>query len=178
MTLNVYDFDDTLFRIPSHIQAPKDFDISDIHYWYDHPRSLDDDQYIIQLIRTTADTLYQSYGKLDVKNILITRRIPELEPQIKYLLDKYDLRFDEINLIGHESHKIHSLMRNIKMGTGLKEVNIYEDSLYQVYEYHAFLNNIADNIMKFNYFFVDKTHLLQVHKFDASSLGKLILEIK
>lgn len=175
MILNVFDFDDTLFRIPSHTHAPKDMDITNIHSWYDHPDSLNDDLYRVQLIETTADLLRLYMKDVNCVNILITRRVEAHHENIHRLLKKHGLVFDKTFIIGTITHKADTLRNfidefNEHERGSFDIINIFEDTLYQIHEYRERLPNLM-----MNYYFVDKTHMLELVDFKTRVVGKLNL---
>lgn len=176
MTLNVFDFDDTLFRIPAHT-TDINFDLKgNVHTWYDDPVSLDFTKHRVQLIQSVADSM-----KLDeCRNIIITRRIPEMLPSILALLKHYDLTLvDRVYTIGHKGNKYKTLEQHCYDSRGVygeplfEWINIFEDSLFQVLEYQQNLNPAIEQ--NTGYYFVDKTHLIDLGRLNAQPLGKLKL---
>lgn len=181
MILNIFDFDDTLFRIPIHTGAPKDFDISgDIHKWYDHPESLNDEKYKVQCIETVANRVRASYESVYNHTILITRRVPTLTAEILRILNKHQIYFDKSYIIGHNTSKADVLAEIMSVDLrddNVKEVNIYEDCLFQILSYAQFFEKLHyPNEIQVNYFFVDKTHLIKLHDPKATVLKKLVLK--
>jgi len=177
MIINVYDFDDTLFRIPTHIQALDDFKMNHINDWYDHSESMNDEKYHIQCILSVADILKKSYSDPNQVNILITRRHQDRREDVLRILKKHDLQFHSVYVIGHDITKPDTLEKfiienKIKVSE-IEYVNIYEDSLYQIIDYRNKLT-----YLDFRVFFVDKTHLLEIGDIFVYELEKLRLLYK
>ena len=169
-TLNVFDFDDTLFRIPNHT-TDLSFDLNDdVHTWYDNPISLDYEKYRVQLISTIAD--YVSNAGEDDTTIILTKRVPKLIPHIQRLLDLHGVVVESIIAIGHEGHKFE-VINEYTETCEYNRVRIFEDSLVQVVEYN--LNLERPNYIDFEFFFVDKTHILKLLTIDAFIVNKLTL---
>lgn len=183
MILNIFDFDDTLYRIPPHTAAPKDFDISgDVHKWYDHPESLDFTKHRVQLIENIALEVMKSHGTLGAHTVLITRRIPEMAASILRVLGRDGIFFNKHYLIGHgpKSAKVDVLAKILSdelHDQTVKEINIYEDSLFQIMQYVEFFENLHYPVrIAVRYFFVDKTHVIQLHSPKGETLSQLQLK--
>jgi hypothetical protein len=174
MILNVFDFDDTLFRIPSHT-TDRDFDLKgDVHTWYDNPVSLDFTKHKTQLIETVSNCASPTSH-----NIIITRRIHELNDVIRGVLRHYKVEdmFHAVFTIGHNSEKSYVLrnflMNQYENGQSYERIEIYEDSMHQILKYKELFEPMFRTPVQ--YYFVDKTHLIQVDSLSGISLTKLKL---
>lgn len=173
MTLNVFDFDDTIFRIPGHLQAPPHIDIkANINNWYDHDDSLNENLHKIQLIETVADYIRSGADSKDHRNILITRRVESQTKNIERILESHDLWFDMKFIIGHNLSKPDILAEFMNDSViEFDEIVIFEDSLFQIHDYQDKLP-----WLKLKFMFVDKTHLLEIKSFDTREVSKLNLK--
>jgi hypothetical protein len=179
MILQIFDFDDTLFRIPAHTAAPKTFDISgNVHKWYDHPESLNDSKYVVQCIETVAQQARNS-DKDETINILITRRIPELAGEVIRLLKKHDIILDKHYVIGHTINKPDVLAEVLSKDFNehdFETIAIFEDCMYQIMGYQDFFAALHyPNKIDVRYYFVDKTHLIELTQLKGEVIDKLKL---
>lgn len=176
MILNIFDFDDTLFRIPTYSASPFDFKADNVNKWYDHPESLNDEKYKIQLIENIATLARQSEKDRNCISILITRRIPELRDHIIRILKKHEINFDSHYIIGHNTLKSEILTEILTSQYGdrnITEINIFEDCLYQILDYQNALDLFFD--IKSSFTFVDKSHVIAINKIEADVIGKIKL---
>lgn len=183
MVIDIFDFDDTLYRIPSHTVAPPDFDITgDVHKWYDHPDSLDFTRYRVQLIENVAKRVRESYVDKYTETILITRRVLAMRPAVNKVLERDKIRFDRKFLIGHgpksaKSDIVHQLMVNEFIGKSEYDINIYEDSMTQILAYRDFFRTFSIGApIRVRYFFVDKTDLIKLDMPNGEILERLKLK--
>lgn len=172
MKLQIFDFDETLFRT----QAP----MSAEHRWYDKPDSLNPDKYHIPCIETVADIARASDNDPKIKRILITKRIPALTAEVLYLLREHGIALDKHYIIGHDANKpdvLADILAKDYADIDFQQIDIYEDCMFQVLEYqHFFQHKIHyPNPINVKYFFVDKTHLIELQ---ASLRANVISKIK
>lgn len=167
MKLQIFDFDDTLFRTP----PPNP---NYIKKWYDLPVSLDPDKYSIHSIDTVAKIARDSHGDPKTKQVLITKRVPELTAQILYMLREYSIHLDKYFAIGHEANKpaiLADLLSKDYKEIDFDEIEIYEDCLYQMLDYNQFFEALHyPKPIRVRYFFVDKTHLIEVPQTSLSGM--------
>lgn len=173
MKLNIFDFDDTLFRIPTFSCAPAKFNTQNVNDWYDDPESLDNSKYRIQQILNVCDIArrIEASQPSDNYTVLITKRAPKLAFEIMNQLRICEIVMDKYFVIGHDRTKSDTLAdilaKDLKDKT-VTEINIYEDSLVQILDYKALLAKLHYPVqIKSNFIFVDKSHLIRIDDISA-----------
>lgn len=174
MTLSVFDFDDTLFRIPTFADAGPEFkDCKNINEWYDHPDSLDHENRRVQLIETVAERLKEYWDRGDYV-VLITRRVPSHTDRILKILEHHGLKFHEVHVIGHDIEKT-SILDPIMQNLNPSRVEIFEDTMFQIMCYQDYLK---DKRCESHFYFVDKTHFIYLRKLQAEVFSKIKLKFE
>jgi hypothetical protein len=172
--LNVVDFDETLFRVPGFTSANLTYEKP--YDWFDSPESLNLDKHRIQLIESVN-------SKLETKstNIVLSHRVAKLKPELLLLMHKFNLtpKFNDVILCERSISKPERLIRYLKeseaKGILFKTIKIFEDSLVQL---DAYLKNqeLANLPYSFEYWFVDKTELLKIGKFNIEERERIQLK--
>lgn len=154
--INVFDFDETLFRVPSYTcreaigRSPYD--------WFDDPGSLDESLNIKGIQNTIAIAKDTSQT-----NFLITHRVPACKQAVTWLLEKYKTHFEEVFFMGRVGRKAEVVSSILKSRPEIEKVSIYEDSLWQIIEYVEFFwDNNLHNEVEFEFFFVDKSKIIKI----------------
>ena len=170
--LNVVDFDETLFRVPGFTGAGPEY--TKPYEWFDNPASLDMEQHRIQLIETVNRKLDP-----DNINIILSHRVAELKSAMTTVIKHFDIKkkFDQIILCERTINKAQRLITYLEENTlfDFKKIRIFEDSLVQLHTYmkNSVLNGLDIDI---EYWYVDKTELLQIPK--VSILSRERIELK
>lgn len=141
--LNIYDFDDTLFRVGTfagYRALPKKFheEVKQHPYnFYDHPESLNEDHFEINLIQNISEDLYEESGKDHSYNMLVTHRVEQVRPQVEALLRKHNLfdKFDSVFFLGRKSPKSRVMEFMIDKYPNLGTIRVFEDSISQAIDY-------------------------------------------
>lgn len=96
----VFDFDNTTIDSPSpeigkNIWKEKTGSDWSFEGWWGKPDSLNMDVFDLKPIKETMDGYNKVKNVPSVYKVLLTGRIAKLEPQVKKILDKYNIKFDE-----------------------------------------------------------------------------------
>lgn len=160
--LQVFDFDETLFRVPSYVC--KEAAGLTPHEWFDSEQSLDQSfniRGIDNVISKTRDTL--------AINVLITHRVIETRAAVLDVLSTQNIRFDKLHFLGRAGKKVDKVIEMLRDNEDIDELLIYEDSLYQIIEYTSGLRDygFTGNV---NFIFVDKNKIIE---FDMATAREL-----
>jgi len=172
--LNVVDFDETLFRVPGFTGAGTQF--AKPYEWFDSPESLDLTSHRIQLIETVNLML----GEKDT-NIILSHRVASVKSEMIKLLKAFKIRskFDEVILCERATNKAIRLVKYLEDNAAdlieFNKIRIFEDSLVQL---HVYMSNsiLSEMDTKIEYWFVDKTEVLQIP--NISILTRKRIELK
>lgn len=156
--LNVVDFDETLFRVPPFTHAGTEF--KKPYEWFDNPKSLNTNLYRLQLIESVLAKL----ADFD-HTIILSHRVESTRKAIEAVLDKFNItkKFNSIILCERATEKPQVLLEYLDtIGPSFDKIRIFEDSLVQINRYASdpYLSKITGSI---EYWFVDKTELLQIN---------------
>jgi hypothetical protein len=151
--LQVFDFDETLFRVPSYVC--KEATGLTPYEWFDSEKSLDQSfniKGIENVILRTRDTA--------AINILITHRVVETRDAVIDVLSSKNIRFDKLYFLGRSGKKVDVLISRLREDDEIDELVIYEDSLYQIIEYTSGLRDygFVENV---KFVFVDKNKIIE-----------------
>lgn len=175
--LHVFDFDETIVRTPS-FAAKKQVESDDIKFekpydFYDHPKSLCEDSYNIQLISPIYDAWKQASRLENSYCILATHRVASLEKEVKAVLSLRGVEMDRYFFLGRVKEKIEVLNEMIDHFPNLTAVSIYEDSIQQLDRYQTYLNYRES--LTGNMYFVDKSKVYRLNSFNLSNEQKIRL---
>lgn len=178
--LAIFDFDDTLFRIPHHSISPDGFD--NPHKWYESAESLDNDKYRIYPILKTQSRVEEVHRE-GYRRVLVTRRHPKMEPHVKRLCALHNIWFNETYVVGWNS-KAPAVIKEIeylKAVTSFNDghgfdgpsfhdmiVEIWEDSIQQVHDMVNAAISCGVKPENINVYYIDKT---QWFKLETANLG-------
>jgi hypothetical protein len=145
--INIFDFDETLFRVPnfSTIEA-KD---KSPYEWYDSKDSLSDHL----PIRGILNSINKAREPESI-NYLVTHRVPHLSEQIEYWSNEFRLNFKNSFFLGRESSKYEPILEILSDNPNVDTISIYEDSLNQIIEYTnglRFIQKIKNLNIEFHY---------------------------
>ena len=142
MTLQIFDFDETLFRIPNY--TVKEATGMTPYEWYDSPLSLSDEfnihqiDNLINIIKDSGDSTI---------NYIISQRSINCRNKIIEILQKigiYD-KIDTIETLGREYDKTGTfsiLMQYVDINAEFDSIIIYEDSVWEILKYVRFFKEI------------------------------------
>jgi hypothetical protein len=186
----VFDFDETLFRMPGYTdrfsveRIRPELNFPDPYSFYDHPSSMDPEIHNIQLIGPVYEDWKAASEDPNARVILITHRTEELRPCAQRLLDQHKIKFDETYFLGRLSEKITILDEELSYLPNIKEIAIYEDSLEQLRKYQDFfyekvtrLKTVKslDDMIILNMQFVDKSKVISLYDFSSGESRRIEL---
>lgn len=161
--INVFDFDDTLFRVPNYtVSEAKGIEP---YEWFDSPNSLSD-QFGIRGIANTAERCNSESSV----NVLVTHRVEACREAVLSILDRTNIRFDAVYFLGRGSQKSDCVMQAIE-GTGIESITVFEDTLAEVLSYAARFDE-AKISQEVDFVFVDKSKIINISMTDALALAK------
>lgn len=160
--LQVFDFDETLFRVPSYVC--KEATGLTPYEWFDSAKSLDP----AFNIRGIENVILKTRETSSI-NVLITHRVLETRDAVLDVLSSRNIRFDKLYFLGREGKKVDKVIELLRDDEDIDELTIYEDSLYQIIEYTSGLRDYGfdGNV---NFVFVDKNKLIE---FDMATAREL-----
>lgn len=178
--LQIFDLDETFFRMPGYTgkkQAEKEELKFDTPYsFYDHPKSLCDDTYHIQLIGPVYEAWKRGASQEDHATMLITHRVKELEGEIHRLLSSRGVSFDFTYFLGRVSSKTSSADAIMQQLPNLEQIEVYEDSIEQLYEYQEFFGKLNwPRPLTIKLYIVDKSRMFRIENFKISEKTKIQL---
>lgn len=158
--LNIFDFDETLFRVPSY--ASSEAKGLEPYLWFDSPDSLAS-KFPIRGIANTIERIEQ-----DCINVMITHRVKACQSRVLDILADHDIRFDKTFFLGRDSKKAE-LAVNLIREFEIDSISIFEDSLWEIIQYtKEFLDSGLSIDIEF--FFVDKSKIIRIDWDSARSL--------
>jgi hypothetical protein len=161
--INVFDFDDTLFRVPNYtVSEAKGIEP---YAWFDSPSSLSD-KFGIRGIANTVEKC----NSTDSVNILVTHRVEACREAVLDVLDRSNIRLDAVYFLGRGSQKADCVMQAIE-GTNIESITIFEDTLSEVLGY-ALRFDEAKISQEVDFVFVDKSKIISIGMNDALALAK------
>lgn len=189
--LVVFDFDETLFRMPGYTdkysveRLNPELSFESPYEFYDHPTSMDPEIHNIQIIGPVYADWIKASQDPTARTILITHRTENLRPCAERLLNMFGITFNESYFLGRLSEKIETLKHELESLPNVKEISIYEDSLEQLRKYQDFfyeyvtkkngpVRTLADFI-SLDMQFVDKSKVIALS--DFSTMGSRRIEL-
>lgn len=161
--INIFDFDETLFRVPGYTSSEAKG--IEPYEWFDSPESLSDKFNI----RGIANVIDQT--KRDCLNYLITHRVSACEPAVNSLLERYGIQFDKTYFLGRGSEKAIEVIELVRL-TGAESVTIFEDSLWEIMKYTSAFRDVGLTA-KVEFTFIDKSKIIKIDWETARSLDDL-----
>lgn len=179
-TINVFDFDETIVRVPSytskkHVEKTHGKISFDSPYaFYDHSSSLDEDIHHIQLI----EPVYKEWKKSDsdetALTVLITHRVSDLKGEVKSILDNRGLFFDRYHFLGRVKKKSMIIEKLLLECPNVKKVRVFEDSIHQLDVYQSFFKENKVKA-KLEMYIVDKSKMYRLNKLQISEETRIKL---
>lgn len=184
--LHVFDFDETIVRVPSYTDKKSvegnGLTFNHPYDFYDHPVSLSEIVYNIQLIEPVHLAWLKGSIDPEVESILVTHRVEALEKQVLEILSNRNMKFDQTFFLGRKSSKADVLEKVLKEMPSIEEIWIYEDSIQQIAIYQEFIeakNRQRDTaeLPDYSYrtFIVDKSAVFQITDVKISDKRKIRL---
>jgi hypothetical protein len=161
--LNIFDFDETLFRVPGYVSSEAAG--LEPYQWFDSPDSLSQ-KFPIRGISNTINRTFDSG-----LNFLVTHRVKQCQAEVFRLLGEHNIRFDKTYFLGRGSTK-GALAVDLIREFEIESLTIFEDSLWEIIQYtKAFLD--AGLSIDIEFFFVDKSKIIKIDWDSARSLEEL-----
>ena len=167
-TLNVYDFDSTLFFTPGPEEGKEKYkQIFNKEYphegWWGREESLSDelDMKRNEQLKTIYDTLK---SEPDSSSILISDRIFKLQNRLERFLADREYSFDSLLLKKDHKDKAERLEGFLLNNEGITEINIFDDQ-HEAIEKYKNLKNLYSTWrqdLQFNIFKVTSTEVIEV----------------
>lgn len=158
VNINIFDFDETLFRVPG--IACKEAASMTPYEWYDSPGSLN-----LELNpRAILNTVSAAKNYLD-KRYLVTHRVEACKKAVNELLLKNKIEFDGEYFLGRETRKGDTVWEILQENREIKTVRIYEDSLWEIIQYvKTFIEKDPEVTFKYKieFSFIDKTKVIEL----------------
>lgn len=184
--LQAFDFDDTLFRIPTytsktHIES-LGYGFGNPYEFYDHEISLDESLHNIQLISPVYDAWKEGSEDESCMQLLITHRVEGVRGAIMKVLEARKMHFDKIFILGRVTEKVDSMKEIMDLLPNLKTIEIYEDSIDQIIRYQDFGQRV-NNLLYINQkpyldikiYIVDKSKMYQIENVKLSDKKRIVL---
>ena len=184
--LQIFDFDDTLFRVPSYTSKTQvealGFRFSGPYEYYDHAISLDETLSNIQLISPVYDAWKNGKTDPECKQALITHRVEEVHESVNSILEARKIDFDHRFFLGRAIPKITATEAMMDEMPQLKDIEIYEDSVHQIIQYQEFFKKqnagrikakLAPYVVKI--YIVDKSKMYRIENLKLSEEKKIVL---
>jgi len=184
--LQIFDLDETFFRMPSYT-SKKHVESDSVKFetpysFYDHPKSLCEESHHIQLIGPVYDAWKEAWGKGDTYSVLITHRVEELRETVEALLASRKVIFNETYFLGRKSKKTGTTARLLEPLINLERVQIFEDSIAQIYDYQEFFRSLNEERarlgmaeLNIEIHIVDKSRVFQIENVKISQKRSIVL---
>jgi hypothetical protein len=150
--INVFDFDETLFRVPGYTCSEARGMTP--YEWFDSPVSLSESLNIVG-IGNIIDRTRDAYS-----NYLVTHRVKECEDRVLEILRNHEIEFDKCYLLGRGSEKAE-LVSSLISENDAESITIFEDSLWEVIKYTLHFVK-SEMKAKVEFVFVDKSRIITI----------------
>ena len=179
LLLLVFDLDETLFRMPGYVGKTQ-VEVQGIRFdhpydFYDHPVSLSEIVYNIQLIKPVYEAWKWGTQVPGTISILVTHRVESLQSQVMEILSSRGIFFDQTFFLGRKSSKAETVREVLRQNPAIGKIRIYEDSIQQIDIYQKFfeqLNRQRDlaELPSYEYktYIVDKSKVYRIEKVKLS----------
>ena len=174
--LQIFDFDETFFRMPSYSSIPHaDTEkFKDAYSFYDSSESLSDINYNIKVIEPVYEAW--SSGKNDMSTVqaLITHRVTEVASDVMKILNIRRISFDYYFFLGRVSPKSDEIFNMLRANPSIDTIEIYEDSINEIFKYQSFFNKNKHN-MDIRYYIVDKSSMFRISDVELTEAKRIKL---
>jgi hypothetical protein len=153
--INVFDFDETLFRVPGY--TSEEAKNLTPYEWFDSPTSLDK-KFNIRGIGNTIDRT-----KMDCHNMLVTHRVPATRARVMEILNRELIKFDEVHFLGRGSQKAETVLDVVDI-LSPQSITVYEDSLWEIISYTSYFMDAGIHAtINIDFYFVDKSKIVKIN---------------
>lgn len=170
--LSFWDFDGTLMDspVPEEGRAKwKEVTGSDFPHptgWWSKPESLDDEVFDIKPFPAVLSQLNDDNARTDTKTILLTNRDIKLAPQVKHLLNKYNIHFDGFSMKDGSGEKDERMDKYIENYPDVKEISFFEDMEDQLTLISRLKRMVLDDDIMINIYKAENGSLALVESFN------------
>lgn len=171
-TLKIYDFDETLFRVPSYaskgIIENENLKFEHPYHFYDHGKSLCLDTYNIQLVEPVFLAWERGTNDAECYQVMITHRVEEVRNEVMKVLEAFKLKFDDEWFLGRASSKADIAKQLIETFPNLEEIYVFEDSIHQLAIYQKIEEEMGELSPEFKFYIVDKSKMFRIKNINLS----------
>jgi hypothetical protein len=165
--LQVFDFDDTLFRIPTFsaidsVNARIEYE-NQPYKFYDAEVSLNHRKYNIQLIEPVYTKYLEGAQDPNCMQILITHRVERLREKINFILERSNIKMSKIFILGRVSNKSEIVNNMLDQIKSINKIEIFEDSIDQIVKYQKEIK--FNNRAQLDIWIVDKSKMFKLETF-------------
>lgn len=177
--LQVFDFDETFVRVPSYaskrLAENAEVRFNHPYHFYDHPNSLNDEVYNIQLVGPVYDAWKIGKGQSFTSQALITHRVEGVRKEVQAVLANRGITFDHEHFLGRATPKVDEVVNMIEIMDNIEVIEIYEDSIHQLSLYQDYFNNLPDHKYRVELYLVDKSKMFKIDNIQISNAQKVVL---
>lgn len=177
--LQVFDFDETFCRVPSYaskrLAETDELKFSHPYDFYDHPNSLNDNVYNIQMVGPVYDSWKEGRADLLTCQALITHRVKEVKSEVIKILDNRSIKFNEYHFLGRKTPKVDEVVSMLLDRPNVKTIEIYEDSIHQLSLYQEYFDMIPKEMYEVSLYLVDKSKMFKIDSIRISDAKKVVL---
>lgn len=186
-TLQIFDFDETVVRAPGYTSKKQvetdDTKFNEPYEFYDHPLSLSESAHNIQLISPVYEAWKKGSENSTVYSVLITHRVKTLAEEVGDILNKRGVKFDRLFFLGRTTRKIDTAKELIDMFPDLETIEVYEDSIQQIFLYQTFFSRLnaervwkeGKNELEIKIYIVDKSKTYRIKNIELSEEQRIKL---
>jgi hypothetical protein len=150
--LNVFDFDETLFRVPNY--TCKEATGMEPYEWFDNPTSLDSEFNI----KPITNTILAAQRETAI-NCLITHRKSTCSQAVERLLKENGITMNLSYFLGRADSKAQKVKATLIDNPEIQTVTIYEDTIWEIMKYVKYFTEYPMSV-KINFVFVDKSKVM------------------
>lgn len=176
--IKIFDLDETIIRAPGYtdkVSAERIGHKFDSPYsFYDNTVSLSQDLYNIQVIDPVFSEWKDGDSDSSCVNILITHRVEEMKDVVIELLKKKGIAMEKYFFLGRKSKKVDTALDLINEYYAVQSIEVYEDSIQQIYLYQQFFNEV-NAVREKNGIVPINTKIQIVDKSRVYEIGKVAL---
>jgi len=175
--LQVFDFDETFVRVPSYaskrLAENTEVRFNHPYDFYDHPNSLNDNVYNIQMVGPVYDAWKNGRGDIATVQALITHRVKGVKKEVMEILNRRSIHFNEYHFLGRKTPKVDEVQIMLDARPNIKVIEIYEDSIHQLSLYQEHFKTVRK--YQVNLYLVDKSKMFKIDDIQISNAKKVVL---
>lgn len=151
-TLNVFDFDGTLFDSPEPEEGKKKWkEVTGTNYpfvgWWGRPESLDSDVFDIKPFVNISNKLNSLKTKNNNRSIILTSRQEKLRPQLMKILRENNIEVDDILMrSGSDKSKGDKILDELEKFPTINRVNVYDDRDVEIQSFKSIIPKLNNGV--------------------------------